>query len=131
MVFGDNGTSPRYALKENFAGYHPLPVDQVHIFGVLSLMIWTMLLIVTIKYVFIILRADNHGEDGSLALLALITGTSKDQRWTPAVIMLGIFAAVLFYGDAIITSAISVLSAVEGFRLPTNRVVELGSQVEI
>ena len=114
VVFGDIGTSPLYALKESFAGHHPLPVDQVHIFGVLSLMIWTMLLIVTIKYVFIILRADNQGEGGSLALLALITGTSKDRRWIPAVVMLGIFAAALFYGDAIITPAISVLSAVEG-----------------
>ncbi|MCI4655117.1 potassium transporter Kup [Sphingomonas aquatilis] len=114
VVFGDIGTSPLYALKESFAGHRPLPVDQVHIFGVLSLMIWTMILIVTIKYVFIILRADNHGEGGSLALLALITGTLKDKAWMPAVIMLGIFAAALFYGDAIITPAISVLSAVEG-----------------
>lgn len=114
VVFGDIGTSPLYALKESFAGHHPLPVDQVHIFGVLSLMMWTMLLIVTVKYVFIILRADNHGEGGSLALLALITGTSRDRRWIPAVVLLGIFAAALFYGDAIITPAISVLSAVEG-----------------
>nr|WP_231727461.1 MULTISPECIES: potassium transporter Kup [unclassified Sphingomonas] len=114
VVFGDIGTSPLYALKESFAGHHPLPVDQLHIYGILSLMIWTMLLIVTVKYVAIILRADNQGEGGSLALLALITGKVKDKTWLPAVIMLGIFAAALFYGDAIITPAISVLSAVEG-----------------
>ena len=114
VVFGDIGTSPLYALKESFAGHHPLAVDQIHIFGILSLMFWTMLLIVTIKYVCIILRADNQGEGGSLALLALIAGSLKDHRWMPAIIMLGIFAAALFYGDAIITPAISVLSAVEG-----------------
>lgn len=114
VVFGDIGTSPLYALKESFAGHHPLPIDQPHILGVLSLMIWTMLLIVTVKYVWLILRADNQGEGGSLALLALITRHLKEQRWTAPVIMLGIFAAALFYGDAIITPAISVLSAVEG-----------------
>lgn len=114
VVFGDIGTSPLYALKESFVGHHPLAVDQVHIFGVLSLIFWTMLLIVTIKYVWIILRADNQGEGGSLALLALISGRLKSSRWTPVVVMLGIFAAALFYGDAIITPAISVLSAVEG-----------------
>src|SRR3569832_1241127 len=67
VVFGDIGTSPLYALKESFAGHHPLTVDQPHNFGVLSLIFWTMMLIVTIKYVLIILRADNHGEGGSLA----------------------------------------------------------------
>ena len=72
VVFGDIGTSPLYALKESFAGHHPLAVDQPHIFGVLSLIFWTMMLIVTIKYVLIVLRADNHSEGGSLALLALI-----------------------------------------------------------
>lgn len=77
-------------------------------------MIWTMFLIVTVKYVCIVLRADNQGEGGSLALLALITGKLKDTPWMPSVVMLGIFAAALFYGDAIITPAISVLSAVEG-----------------
>ncbi|WP_116091614.1 potassium transporter Kup [Sphingomonas crusticola] len=114
VVFGDIGTSPLYALKESFAGHHPLTVDQPHIFGVLSLIFWTMMMIVTIKYVFIILRADNHGEGGSLALLALIARRLGARRWSAGIVMLGVAATALFYGDAIITPAISVLSAVEG-----------------
>lgn len=114
VVFGDIGTSPLYALKESFAGHHPLAVDQPHIFGVLSLIFWTMMLIVTIKYVFVILRADNHGEGGSLALLALISRRLRERRWSGSIVMLGVAATALFYGDAIITPAISVLSAVEG-----------------
>src|ERR1700752_4954749 len=70
VVFGDIGTSPLYALKESFVGHHPLTVDRAHVFGVLSLIFWTMMLIVTIKYLFVIMRADNKGEGGSLALLA-------------------------------------------------------------
>ena len=114
VVFGDIGTSPLYALKESFIGHHPLAVDRQHVFGVLSLIFWTMMLIVTVKYVFVILRADNKGEGGSLALLALIGRKLGTSRWTPAVAMLGVIATALFYGDAIITPAISVLSAVEG-----------------
>ena len=71
-MFGDIGTIPLYALRETFVGHHPLPVDQLHIFGVVSLIFWSMMLIVTLKYVIIIMRADNNGEGGSLALLALI-----------------------------------------------------------
>lgn len=114
VVFGDIGTSPLYALKESFVGHHPLAVDQPHIYGVLSLIFWTMTLIVTVKYVFIVMRADNDGEGGSMALLALVSRTMKPGRWTPLVTMLGVIATALFYGDAIITPAISVLSAVEG-----------------
>lgn len=114
VVFGDIGTSPLYALKESFVGHHPLTVDNVHIHGVLSLIFWTMMLIVTVKYVFIVMRADNDGEGGSMALLALISRTLGETRWTPAIAMLGVLATALFYGDAIITPAISVLSAVEG-----------------
>ena len=117
VVFGDIGTSPLYALKESFVGPHPLAVDRPHIFGVLSLIFWTMMLIVTIKYVFVILRADNKGEGGSLALLALIMRKIGDSRWATAIIMLGVVATALFYGDAIITPAISVLSAVEGLTI--------------
>ena len=72
VVFGDIGTSPIYALKESFVGHHRLAVDADHIFGVLSLIFWTMTLLVTVKYVFIVMRADNKGEGGSMALLALI-----------------------------------------------------------
>jgi KUP system potassium uptake protein len=114
VVFGDIGTSPLYALKESFIGHHPLAVDRAHIFGVLSLIFWTMMLIVTLKYVAIILRADNKGEGGSLALLALISRRLGETRWNGAIVMLGVIATALFYGDAIITPAISVLSAVEG-----------------
>jgi KUP system potassium uptake protein len=117
VVFGDIGTSPLYALKESFIGHHKLAVDQAHIYGVLSLIFWTMMLIVTVKYVFVILRADNKGEGGSLALLALITRKLADNRWAAVIAMLGVVATALFYGDAIITPAISVLSAVEGLTI--------------
>lgn len=114
VVFGDIGTSPIYALKESFVGHHPLAVDADHIFGVLSLIFWTMTLLVTLKYVFIVMRADNKGEGGSMALLALISRKLGNTKWTPAIAMLGVLATALFYGDAIITPAMSVLSAVEG-----------------
>ncbi|GFE74962.1 MULTISPECIES: potassium transporter Kup [Novosphingobium] len=136
VVFGDIGTSPLYALKESFIGHHPLVVDRLHMYGVISLMFWTMMLIVTIKYVLIILRADNNGEGGSLALLALIGRTIGKNRWSPLIAMLGVMATALFYGDAIITPAMSVLSAVEGltvvnpgfsrFVLPIALVILLG-----
>jgi len=114
VVFGDIGTSPLYALKESFIGHHPLPVDAVHIHGVISLIFWTMMLIVTVKYVMIILKADNRGEGGSLALYALISRQSHGRSWMRPVMLLGILATALFFGDCIITPAISVLSAVEG-----------------
>nr|WP_313536868.1 potassium transporter Kup [Sphingomonas sp.] len=114
VVFGDIGTSPLYSLKESFIGHHKLALDPAHIYGVLSLIFWTMTSIVTIKYVALILRADNKGEGGSLALLALITRKMADTRWRVAITMTGVIATALFYGDAIITPAISVLSAVEG-----------------
>src|SRR3954463_5949819 len=115
IVYGDIGTSPIYAFRETFAGHHVLQVDQLHIFGVLSLIFWSMMIIVTLKYVTIIMRADNKGEGESLALLALITRTlSGKKKWTSGVIMLGVFATALFYGDSMITPAVTVLSAVEG-----------------
>ena len=115
IVFGDIGTSPIYAFRETFAGHHTLIPDQLHIFGVLSLIFWSMMIIVTLKYVTIIMRADNKGEGGSLALLALINRTlGGKKRWTSGIIMLGVFATALFYGNSMITPAISVLSAVEG-----------------
>ena len=114
IVFGDIGTSPLYAFRETFASeHHPLPVDQVHVFGVISLIFWSMMLIVTLKYVVILTRADNKGEGGSLALLALIS-RNTEFRWSTGIVLLGVFACALFYGDAMITPAISVLSAVEG-----------------
>jgi KUP system potassium uptake protein len=115
IVYGDIGTSPIYAFRETFAGHHELAPDALHIYGILSLIFWSMMIIVTFKYVSIIMRADNKGEGGSLALLALINRSSPDKkRWTAGIIMLGVFATALFYGDSMITPAISVLSAVEG-----------------
>ncbi|WP_229732806.1 potassium transporter Kup [Sphingomonas psychrolutea] len=114
IVFGDIGTSPIYALRETFAGHHKLALDQEHIFGVISLMFWSMMIVVSLKYVSIIMRADNKGEGGSLALLALVNGKTKNKRWSRGIILLGVFATALFYGDSMITPAVSVLSAVEG-----------------
>ena len=114
VVYGDIGTSPLYAMKESFIGPHPLAVDPIHIFGVLSLIFWSLMLIVTVKYVFVAMRADNRGEGGSFALLALIQRSIGGGRWTKPIIMLGVLATCLFFGDAMITPAISVLSAVEG-----------------
>jgi KUP system potassium uptake protein len=114
IVFGDIGTSPLYAFRETFAGHHVLPLTVPHIMGVISLMFWSMMIVVTFKYVAIIMRADNKGEGGSLALLALISGRTKTRRWTTGIVTLGVFATALFYGDSMITPAVSVLSAVEG-----------------
>ena len=114
VVFGDIGTSPLYALKETFAGHHPIPVTEATVLGVLSLVFWTITILVSLKYVTIIMRADNRGEGGSLALLALVTEMTRNLRVAHFVALLGVFAAALFYGDSMITPAISVLSAVEG-----------------
>lgn len=118
VVFGDIGTSPLYALKEVFAGPHPLPVDRLHVLGVLSLVFWTVLLVVSLKYVAIIMRADNDGEGSSFAMLALLQRTLAGKPKLLAIAgSLGVFAAALFYGDSAITPAISVLSAVEGLQV--------------
>ncbi|WP_395611471.1 potassium transporter Kup [Allosphingosinicella sp.] len=118
IVFGDIGTSPIYAFRETFHGHHQLSGADNEILGVLSLIFWSMMIVVAIKYVLVIMRADNKGEGGSLALLALINRKSseggKRRRWTAGIVLLGVFACALFYGDSMITPAISVLSAVEG-----------------
>lgn len=114
VVFGDIGTSPLYALRDTFAGHHKLPLDLLHIYGIISLMFWSMMIIVTLKYVSIIMRADNKGEGGSLALLALINQHTDGKRWGKGIILLGVFATALFYGDSMITPAVSVMGAIEG-----------------
>ena len=117
IVFGDIGTSPIYAFRETFAGHHKIDVDPTHIHGVLSLVFWSMMIVVTIKYVMIIMRADNKGEGGSLALLALINReTSNTRRWSGPIVLMGVFATALFYGDSMITPAMSVMSATEGLQ---------------
>ena len=113
IVYGDIGTSPLYALRESLAGSHPLPIDARHVLAILSLMFWSLTLVVTVKYATLMMRADNRGQGGSLALLALISHRIVGSR-RASVVILGIFAAALFYGDSMITPAISVLSAVEG-----------------
>ncbi len=116
VVFGDIGTSPLYAVKEVF--HAGLTMDTAHILGALSLIFWSLTLVVTTKYAIFIMRADNKGEGGIMALLALALQTAKDNpQKTRFIITTGLIGAVLFYGDSIITPAISVLSAVEGLQI--------------
>lgn len=120
VVFGDIGTSPLYAMKEAFNGHHALSATPNNIFGILSLIFWAMTITVTFKYVKFITRADNRGEGGIMALTALVLrtkGVSPRLMWL--LTGLGIFGAALFYGDAVITPAMSVLSAVEGLEVAT------------
>jgi KUP system potassium uptake protein len=121
VVFGDIGTSPLYAFRESFIGIHRLPIDQPHVMGVLSLIVWALILVVTVKYVLITMRADNRGEGGSFALLALIRRVSPGAHLLPAISLGALLATALFYGDAVITPAISILSAVEGLTLADER----------
>jgi KUP system potassium uptake protein len=125
VVYGDIGTSPLYTMKESFLGPHPLAVDPLHIFGVLSLIFWSLMLIVTFKYVLVAMRADNKGEGGSFALLSLIARNLEGKKWTASLVILGVLATCLFYGDAMITPAISVLSAVEGLTIVEARLQPL------
>lgn len=116
VVFGDIGTSPLYAVKEIFGSH--LPIDKLHVLGVLSLIFWALTLVVTIKYATFIMRANNKGEGGIMALMALALQTATDKpRKTRFIITIGLLGAALFYGDGIITPAISVLSAVEGLQV--------------
>ncbi|HUD29738.1 MAG TPA: potassium transporter Kup [Novosphingobium sp.] len=114
VVFGDIGTSPIYAFRETFVGPHPLAIDELHILGVVSLIFWSMTLVVSVQYVGVLMRADNKGQGGSLALVALISGAIRKRHYGGLVVLLGVFATSLFYGDSMITPAVSVLSAVEG-----------------
>jgi len=114
IVFGDIGTSPLYAFRETFVGPHKLTIDDAHILGVVSLIFWSMTLIVSIQYVSILMRADNKGQGGTLALVTLISRHIGQSRWHWYTLMLAVFATALFFGDCMITPAVSVLSAVEG-----------------
>ena len=121
VVYGDIGTSPLYALKEVFHGGHVATTDA-NILGVLSLIFWTMTIIVSLKYVLLILRADNNGEGGLIAMLALATTAVKDKPALRSTLMtVGLFGTAIFYGDGVITPAISVLSAVEGLKVAEPR----------
>ncbi len=114
IVFGDIGTSPLYAFRETFVGRSTVQLDTAHVLGVISLIFWSMTLVVAIQYVTILMRADNKGQGGSLALVALISRSLDKSKYGWVAVLLGVFATALFYGDSMITPAISVLSAVEG-----------------
>ncbi len=117
VVYGDIGTSPLYALRECFIGTHGLPPTQTNILGILSLICWSLLAVVTVKYLVFVLRADNGGEGGILALMALVTSARPKRSWI--LVGLGVFGAALLYADGMLTPAISVLSAVEGLSIIT------------
>jgi len=119
VVYGDIGTSPLYTLKEAFTGHHSVDVTHDNVLGILSLVFWSIMIIVTLKYVTIIMRADNRGEGGIMALTALVLRATHDPRRRRILMLLGLFGAALFYGDSMITPAISVLSAVEGLEVAT------------
>ena len=121
VVFGDIGTSPLYTMKEVFAvSHHPVPLTHDNVFGILSLIVWSLIMVVSVKYVAFIMRADNRGEGGIMALLALanrnLAGNKKKQH---LIMLVGILGACMFYADGMITPAISVLSAVEGLEIAT------------
>jgi KUP system potassium uptake protein len=121
VVFGDIGTSPIYTLQTVFnpGDPHPVPISRVHIFGIVSLIFWSVMIIVSLTYVTLVMRADNNGEGGIMALITLLRRSSSPRGRRTATILaaLGIFGAALFFGDSMITPAISVLSAVEGLKI--------------
>jgi len=120
VVYGDIGTSPLYALRECFSPHHHVPATPENILGILSLILWSLNLIVSLKYLTLVMRADNKGEGGILALLALALPSANDGPRRPGLmISMGMFGAALLYGDGIITPAVSVMSAVEGLEVAT------------
>jgi KUP system potassium uptake protein len=119
VVFGDIGTSPIYTLKECFSPHSPhhIAASHAHVLGVVSLVLWSLILLICVKYLVFILRADNKGEGGVLSLMALAThGMGETMKRRVVTVLLGLFGASLLFGDGIITPAISVLSAVEGLK---------------
>jgi KUP system potassium uptake protein len=117
VVYGDIGTSPIYALRECFYGLHPFPPTEANVLGIISLIFWAIMIIITLKYLLFVMRADNHGEGGILALLALLAPWKDHSPTSRILLSIGLFGAALLYGDGAITPAISVLSAVEGLEL--------------
>ncbi|GAA7757702.1 MAG: potassium transporter Kup [Burkholderiaceae bacterium] len=118
VVFGDIGTSPLYSLKECFSPEHGIPFSPDAVLGIISMLFWAFVIVVSLKYVMFVMRADNNGEGGILALMALALRTAAPRsRMAKLIMMFGIFGACMFYGDAVITPAISVLSAVEGLEI--------------
>jgi KUP system potassium uptake protein len=121
VVFGDIGTSPLYAVKETFAPSHGIPLTADNVLGGLSAIFWALMIVVSLKYVVLVMRADNRGEGGIMALIALAFASVKERKeWHGPLLLAGVFGAALFYGDAVLTPAISVLSAVEGLEVGTS-----------
>ena len=118
VVSGDIGTSPLNAFGESFIGHHRLPIDQFHVLGVLSMLIWALILVVTVKYVFLTMRADNRGEGGSFALLALIQRVAKKSLALPWIATAALMAR-------------NAESPILYYNLPANRVIELGSRMSV
>ena len=120
VVYGDIGTSPLYVMKEVFAGIHPIQLSPDNVLGILSLIVWSLIIVVSIKYVVFIMRADNRGEGGIMALIALALHSAKgNAKREKAIMLAGLVGAGMFYGDGIVTPAISVLSALEGLGVAT------------
>jgi KUP system potassium uptake protein len=120
VVFGDIGTSPLYAVKETFSPGHGMEPTRENILAGLSMMFWSLMVVVSLKYVMLIMRADNRGEGGIMALIALASKAVRDEpRWRGTLVAIGIFGAALFYGDAVLMPAMTVLSAVEGLEVGT------------
>ncbi|HEV8083776.1 MAG TPA: potassium transporter Kup [Chitinophagaceae bacterium] len=118
IVFGDIGTSPLYAMRVCFEGAHGIAITDQNIYGVLSMIFWSLILVISVKYLIIILRADNKGEGGILALMKLVLPAKKKTKYF-VILSMGLFGAALLYGDGMITPAISVLSALEGLQIAT------------
>ena len=120
IVYGDIGTSPLYTMKEVFSPEHGLPLNQENLFGVVSLIEWALIIVVSLKYVTLVLRADNRGEGGIMALVALaLSSVGQKSRWYTPLVFIGLIGTAMFFGDGVITPAISVLSAIEGLEVAT------------
>lgn len=118
IVYGDIGTSPLYTMKTVFSAEHGLPLNAANLLGIVSLILWGLTIIVSLKYVTLILRADNRGEGGIMALMSLaLSSLPEKSRWQYPLLLIGVFGATMFYGDSVITPAISVLSAIEGLEV--------------
>ena len=116
VVYGDIGTSPLYTLRECLTGQAGITLTQSSLFGFLSLIFWLLMLVVSVKYIIFVMRADNDGEGGILTLMSLAV-RNLSPRWVPVIMFLGLVGGSFFYGDGVITPAISVLSAIEGLEL--------------
>src|SRR3954464_4728470 len=119
VVYGDIGTSPLYALRECFHSKHGVPATPENVLGILSLIFWSLVVVISLKYLIFVMRADNRGEGGIMALMSLVRGGGDRSLRRAVLVSLGLFGSALLYGDGMITPAISVLSAIEGIEVAT------------